>query len=94
MYRLGVIIGSVALGAAAGALVFKVVGEERIGSQARLLGARFGVRDNGKGGSALDVVESLAPGTRAGFESAVIGTVAASLVVATAVTIAIREIAS
>lgn len=93
MYRLGVVLIAVAAGAATGALVFKVVGEERLGGELKVFAARFGFRDRPGGVDALSVIESIAPGTKEGFKNAAIGTVAASLLAATAVTIAVREIA-
>lgn len=84
---------AVLAGAAVGAVVFKVVGEERVGAEVKKLGARFGVRGGADSG-ALDLIEQFAPGTRSGFEGAVIGTVAASLIATAAVTLTIREITS
>ncbi len=91
LMRLAIIVGAVAAGAAAGAVVFKIVGEQRIGSQVRVLSTRFGFRGTGDSG-ALDLIEGVAPGTKAGFESAVIGTVVASVLVTAAVTVAIAEV--
>lgn len=93
IYRLGVILVAVTAGAATGAFVFKIVGEERVGAQIKILAARFGQTGRGDNKAALDLLEKLAPGTKSGMESAVIGTVLASLIAATAVTIAIREVA-
>lgn len=93
MMRVAMILGAVVAGAAAGALVFKIVGEERIGAQIKVFTTRFGVSGSG-GGNALDLVEKFAPGTRSGFEGAIIGTVAASVIVTAAVSVAIAEITS
>ncbi len=92
IYRVLVVLGAVAAGAAGGALVFKIVGEERVGSQVRVLASRFGFK-GGNDAGALDVIETIAPGTKSGFEGAVIGTVVAALITTAAITIAIREIA-
>lgn len=93
-FRLGVVLVAVAAGMATGALVFKIVGEEQIGSQVQGLTTRLGFPPKAGDSSALDLLERIAPGTQSGFTGAVIGTVVASLLAATAVTIAIREIAS
>jgi hypothetical protein len=92
-YRLVIAGVAIAAGAAAGAFVFKAVGEQQIGSQVEVLTAKFGVRSRPGDTSTLDLVEKIAPGTRSGFESAIIGTVIASVLAATVVTIAIREVA-
>jgi len=94
-YRVGVVLVAVAAGIGTGALVFKIVGEEQIGSQITGLTARLGFHASASPGdtSALDLLEKIAPGTKDGFTNAVIGTVIASLLAATAVTIAIREVA-
>lgn len=86
---------AVSAGIATGALIFKIVGEEQIGSEIGLVAARLGFKVKpGDDAAALDFVEKIAPGTRSGFEGAVLGTVAATLLAACAVTIAVREIAS
>ncbi len=90
------IVALIAVGAgmATGALVFKIVGEEQIGGQVGVLATRLGFQIRKGDNGALDVVEKIAPGTQSGFQSAVIGTLAATLLIATAVTIAVREVAS
>lgn len=93
-YRLGVVLAAVVAGAATGALVFKIVGEERIGGEVKVLAARLGFAQRPGDTSALDLLDKIAPGTQANMQSAMIGTVVASLLAATAVTIAVREIAS
>lgn len=92
LYRAGVVLVAGGAGIAAGALVFKVVGEERIGSEIGVVATRLGFKAGGADG--LDLVEKIAPGTKASITGAVVGTVIASLLVATAVTIAIRELAA
>lgn len=92
MYRAGIVLIAVAAGIGAGALVFKVVGSERIGAEVNTFAARFGVKPSG-GQDGFALIERLAPGTEAAITGAVVGTVVASLLAATAVTIAIREVA-
>lgn len=92
MYKAGIVLIAVAAGIGAGALVFKVVGEERIGAEVNTFAARFGVKPTG-GQDGFDLIEKLAPGTQAAMTGAIAGTVIASLLVATATTIAIREVA-
>lgn len=92
--RIAVIIGSVAAGAVVGAFVFKMIGEERIGGEVKILTARLGFPPARPGDdSALQLIERVAPGTRASFESAIVGTTIAAMIATAATTIAVREIA-
>lgn len=93
-YRAGAVLFAVVAGLGAGAAVFKVVAEEKIGGEVQTLAARFGVAARPGDSSAFDLLERVAPGTRQGFESAVLGAIVASLLVATVVTVSVREIAS
>lgn len=90
--RIAVILASVTAGAVVGALVFRVVGEERIGSEVTVLTTRLGFKAKPGDDTTLKILERIAPGTQKRFEGAVIGTVVASLIAATAATIAVREV--
>jgi hypothetical protein len=92
--KVGMVLLAIAAGVGAGAGVFFVVGNEQLGAEVKTLVGRFGVNARPGDTSALDFVERVAPGPRAGFESAVITSVAATLLVTTVVTLAVREIAS
>lgn len=94
LYRSGVVIMAAAAGVAAGAIVFKFVGEQQIGGQVSVLTSRLGFKAKPGDTGALDLLEQIAPGTKDGFTSAVVMTVMASLLTGAAVTLAIREITS
>lgn len=93
MSRALVVLGAAVAGVAVGALVFKMVGEERVGAEIRSFTTKLGFAPPKAGDdSTLQALDRVAPGTQAGFESAIIGTAAAALIAATATTIAVREI--
>ncbi len=94
MMRAGVVLFALVAGMGAGAAVFKIVAEEKIGGEVKILTSRLGIVARPGDTSALDLVERLAPGTASGFQSAAIQTVVASLLVAVVVSLAVREITS
>lgn len=92
IYRVGALLLAVTAGVAVGAVVFKVVGEERIGGEIRVLASRFGFNTRPGDSGAIDLLERMAPGTSDRFKGAAIGTVLAATLAACAVTISVREI--
>ena len=65
MWRLGVGVVAIAAGAAVGAFVFKMVGEEQIGGSVKTIAAKFGFVPpaNASGTNALDFLDKIQPGS-------------------------------
>lgn len=85
---------AVAAGMAAGAVVFKMAGEEKIGGAVKSTVTQLGFSTSGGNAlGALDFIDKLAPGSKSNLESAVITTVVVTLLTTAAVAVAIEEIA-
>jgi hypothetical protein len=95
MWRLGVGVVAIAAGAAVGAFVFKMVGEEQIGGSVKTIAAKFGFVPpaNASGTNALDFLDKIQPGSKADLTNAVLITVAATVISTAAVAVIITEIA-
>ncbi len=95
IFRAGIGLVSILAGVGVGALVFKTLGEEKIGGEVKNFAGRMGFSTApGSANGALDLLDAVAPGTADKMKSAVIFTVIVSLVAATAVAVSVEEIAS
>lgn len=95
MMRFIAIFASVAVGAGAGALSFKLLGEQQIGGAVKGVASRLGFTPAATSAQSLDVldfVDKIAPGSKSDLTNAVIITVVASVVAAAATAVVLNEI--